>query len=54
MSDCLGAGSGCGWCIPFLEKIWKDPDDVKIEERPEDYAAKRGDYIESPSEKNTF
>ena len=21
MSECLGAGTGCGWCIPFLKKI---------------------------------
>jgi NAD(P)H-nitrite reductase large subunit len=21
LSDCLGAGTGCGWCIPFLEKL---------------------------------
>jgi NAD(P)H-nitrite reductase large subunit len=23
LSDCLGAGTGCGWCIPFLEKLHK-------------------------------
>jgi len=21
MSNCLGAGTGCGWCIPILQKI---------------------------------
>lgn len=21
MSECLGAGTGCGWCIPILKKI---------------------------------
>ncbi len=21
MSDCLGAGTGCGWCIPILKRI---------------------------------
>lgn len=21
LSDCLGAGTGCGWCIPFLNKL---------------------------------
>lgn len=21
MSDCLGAGTGCGWCIPMLARI---------------------------------
>lgn len=23
MSDCYGAGTGCGWCIPFLERIYE-------------------------------
>lgn len=54
MSECLGAGSGCGWCIPFLEKIWKDPDGVSIEETPDDYAAARGSYITSENPKNQF
>ena len=21
LSDCLGAGTGCGWCVPFLNKL---------------------------------
>jgi bacterioferritin-associated ferredoxin len=21
LSECLGAGTSCGWCIPFLKKI---------------------------------
>ena len=21
LSDCLGAGTGCGWCVPFLKMI---------------------------------
>ena len=23
MSECLGAGTGCGWCRPLLVKIWE-------------------------------
>ena len=23
MSECLGAGTGCGWCIPIIKKIWE-------------------------------
>ena len=23
LSQCLGAGTSCGWCIPFLEKMHK-------------------------------
>ena len=24
ISHCLSAGTGCGWCIPFLERIHED------------------------------
>lgn len=24
ISECLSAGTGCGWCIPFLAKIHED------------------------------
>jgi NAD(P)H-nitrite reductase large subunit len=24
ISECLSAGTGCGWCIPFLERIHED------------------------------
>ena len=54
MTDCLGAGTGCGWCIPFLTKIAQDPDAFELSElTPEQYAASRTDYIET-SPKNTF
>ena len=23
LSECFGAGTGCGWCRPFLEKIFE-------------------------------
>ena len=23
ISECYGAGTGCGWCIPFLERIYE-------------------------------
>jgi NAD(P)H-nitrite reductase large subunit len=23
MSECLGAGTGCGWCRPIIVDIWK-------------------------------
>lgn len=49
ISECGGAGTGCGWCIPFLEKYFQQsqsatpaaPDTMT----PEDYARQRGDYI---------
>ncbi len=48
LADCYGAGTGCGWCRPFLEKIFEAaggeaaglPD-------AEDYAAERGEYIKA-------
>ncbi len=23
MSECFGAGTGCGWCRPYLLKLWE-------------------------------
>ena len=23
LSGCFGAGTGCGWCRPFLERLWR-------------------------------
>lgn len=48
ISDCLSAGTGCGWCIPFLESLHEqvrrgeaDPD---LPLSPEQYARKRLSY----------
>ncbi len=55
MSECLGAGTGCGWCIPFLIKISQDPDAFATEGMSaSDYAAFRQDYIRSGQPKNKF
>jgi NAD(P)H-nitrite reductase large subunit len=24
LSDCFGAGTGCGWCRPFLKKLFEE------------------------------
>ncbi len=63
LSDCLGAGTGCGWCIPILEKIHKEvrehpePADASIPEGlPEsaaEYEAARGQYLKSDT-KHSF
>lgn len=60
ISECLGAGTGCRWCVPFLEhlhaqhKAGKTPD-LKIS--PQRYAAARLTYrrtgvrrVETPEE----
>lgn len=23
LSECFGAGTGCGWCRPFLRRLWE-------------------------------
>jgi bacterioferritin-associated ferredoxin len=43
MSQCGGAGTGCGWCVPFLVKLFHQHAD----ELPTatEYAAARAEYI---------
>src|SRR6266478_6249053 len=49
ISECGGAGSGCGWCVPYLKRYFEearagqvaDPENVT----PEEYARMRADYI---------
>jgi bacterioferritin-associated ferredoxin len=54
MTECLGAGTGCGWCIPFLIKIAEDPDAFRVDDlSPEEYAARRDQYRKS-GPKNRF
>ncbi len=55
MTECLNAGTGCGWCVPFLEKIARDPDSFDIIDlTPEEYARQRSDYRSSGGPKNSF
>jgi len=54
MSECLGAGTGCGWCIPFLKKIAADPDCFDTELDPAEYARRRKDYIAAAQPRNQF
>ena len=55
MSQCLDAGTGCGWCIPFLEKIHADPDRIDLRDvTPAEYEAKRAAYIADRKPKNRF
>ena len=47
LSECLGAGTGCQWCVPFLRKIHQEWSDVKRPDllvAPEEYAARRARY----------
>lgn len=45
LSECYGAGTGCGWCRPFLRRLMQqaDPDGVDLPST-DDYAAARCEY----------
>jgi NAD(P)H-nitrite reductase large subunit len=50
MSECGGAGTGCGWCIPFLKQIFRHAMGATSDEQletltPEEYAQKRAEYV---------
>ena len=46
VSECNGAGSGCGWCIPFLKRCFHDSAGAESDSMTAaEYAQGRGDYI---------
>ena len=51
LSECGGAGTGCGWCRPFLKKLHRQSVEAgAVEESgptPDDYAAARQSYIDA-------
>lgn len=66
LSECLNAGTGCGWCIPILKKIHEEitaeadaearADQhliAELPDTPEAYAEARSAYLKS-SRKNRF
>lgn len=45
LSDCYGAGTGCGWCRPFLERLMREADPQSVELPDKDsYASERREY----------
>jgi bacterioferritin-associated ferredoxin len=47
LSECLGAGTGCHWCVPFLERLhvqWQEGREPDLPVSPEEYAARRMRY----------
>lgn len=48
ISECLSAGTGCQWCVPFIKKLHQqcldgvDAPDLPVS--PEEYASKRASY----------
>lgn len=49
LSECGGAGTGCGWCVPILKKMHEHRHEASLEdvELPdsEAYASGRKQYI---------
>ncbi len=48
ISECLSAGTGCQWCVPFIKKLHtqvmdgvEDPD---LPVSPQEYASRRANY----------
>lgn len=54
LSECGGAGTGCGWCVPYLNKCFKQHEQAnqaeEIDISASEYASARASYIEK---KNT-
>lgn len=50
LSDCYGAGTGCGWCRPFLQRLFEEYQAGRAAAAalPDsgDYARKRAAYIQ--------
>jgi len=51
LSDCFGAGTGCGWCRPFLQRLFAEAvsrGQISAElPSAEDYARQRAQYIQA-------
>jgi bacterioferritin-associated ferredoxin len=50
ISDCLGAGTGCQWCVPFLKKLHALHTEGAVMDlpvSPEEYASRRARYRSS-------
>ena len=48
LSNCFGAGTGCGWCRSFLQKLFdqSQSDNLSVDlPTSEEYAAQRSQYV---------
>ena len=49
LSECFGAGTGCGWCRPYLRRLFEDAalsgTTVADEPSAADYARLRAGYV---------
>ncbi|MEE9403628.1 MAG: (2Fe-2S)-binding protein [Algisphaera sp.] len=48
ISECLSAGTGCGWCVPFIKTLHRQAMDgveqPDLPLNPEEYAGRRANY----------
>lgn len=47
ISQCYGAGTGCGWCVPFLEKVYEAVtagDEPEFKMSSAEYRQRRAEY----------
>lgn len=47
LSECLGAGTGCGWCVPFLRRLHAQHAAgtlPSLDDAPDEYARRRTEY----------
>lgn len=44
LSQCGGAGTGCGWCVPYLKKLFEQQD---VGVTADEYARQREGYRET-------
>jgi bacterioferritin-associated ferredoxin len=51
LSDCFGAGTGCGWCRTYLRRLFEEQRGLATESTPEptadEYAKGRTKYVRS-------
>lgn len=49
LSECGGAGTGCGWCVNYLKRSFAEAQSpVELDSiTPEDYAKQRAAYIKA-------
>lgn len=49
LSECFGAGTGCGWCRPFLRQLYTraagDGPSAGTLHDPDEYAQQRAEYL---------
>jgi NAD(P)H-nitrite reductase large subunit len=50
LSECYGAGTGCGWCRPFLKQLFEAAraagDEPSLPSK-DDYANRRSSYVKA-------